>query len=313
MTVLSAVHYAHHNPVPSLWFASYDNLTQILVAVYFAVSFMVTGVEVFTFPAEADGPTNNKRRINEYYQSRPNSKTNDRLPLGTIKSVNSTHTLSDSRVDKRSPESNVFSQPSTTDLASQYSSYSSISRRAAREKGGWSQNDRFHVIFLSRWCKIGWVLRNISATSTFVSVGIYWSYLHNHSQKFDHLDLLNYITIDTHGINLFLVMIDFLVSSTPFRLLHFIHPLIFNICYIVYNYLYSTAVVNVYVQIGWQVTPLRAVGMFAILLVLVLFSHLTLFLFHCCVVCVDAKTKIGFFITLFCLLFLLAVVFTLII
>ena len=321
-TVLDTIYYVHHNPTPSLWFVTYDNILQIILTIYFTLTFIVTGVEVLTSPYPTSSPT----RESEYS---PNNTTNNsnnssrrnsgQLTLGTISSVNSTRTLSDFRVGANKPSSNGSPQVSSShhltapSLSPQYSSYSRISKRTVPRRSHHQQHHhQFHVLILSRWCKLVWVIRNIVATSTFVSVVIYWSYLHNHLQKFDEMNLLNYFTINTHGINLFLIMIDLLTSSTPFRLLHFIHPLIFTIFYIVFNYLYSTTISNVYSQIDWEASTLEAIGMFSIVLVLVIVAHLMLFLLHCCVVCVDTKTKIGFFITFFCLLFVFAVVFTLI-
>ena len=341
MTVLNAVYYAHHNPTPSLWFASYNNILQIFITIYFTLMFMLTGVEVLTFPfpssstmieREADyfpDTTTNSNNNNSNYNNNNynnNSNNNSRrssgpLTLGTISSVNSTRILSDFRVggNRSSPDgspqvsnSHHLAAPS---ISPQYSSYSRISRRSAATGRSQQQQQQhqFHVLILSRWCKLGWVIRNIVSTSTLVSVVIYWSYLHSHNQKLDQMNLLNYITIDSNGINLFLIMIDLLASNTPFRLLHFIHPLIFTILYIIFNYLYSTTVSNVYSQIDWEASPLQAIGMFSIVLVLVVVAHLMLFLLHCCIVCVDAKTKIGFFITFFCLLFVFAILFTLVI
>jgi len=150
-----------------------------------------------------------------------------------------------------------------------------------------------------------WVLRNIIPSCTVASIVLYWFFIHDYSKEFQ-VDLSGYVVLDFHGINLLLILIDLSISRIPVRLLHFFHPLIFSIVYIVFNYAFETLTgENVYASIDWQLAPLRSIGIAAMVVCLVLLAYVALFLLHCCTNYVESKTKIGFFIVLISLIFLL--------
>ncbi|XP_066920518.1 uncharacterized protein [Clytia hemisphaerica] len=283
LLTFNMIYYFHHQPNPSRWFTFYENLTYIILTLYLSMAFIVTGAEVLTLPKSPES-----NRVDLSSPDQWNEYSMDHL----------------SHVDITKNDQD----PSTADQYSSYSSFSSKIRQRLRRRKHMMNS----VLTVNTGCKIFWVLRNIAATSTVVCVGIYWPYLHNYKKDFQ-LNLSEYITIDSHGINLGLVIIDFLLTRTPFRILHFVHPLIFNLLYIIFNYLYSTMIGEIYKDIDWSSSPLVTTGIFAAVLVFMLLSHFALFLLHCCVVYVDTKTKIGFFIVLFCLLFILFLVFTLLI
>ena len=100
-------------------------------------------------------------------------------------------------------------------------------------------NSRKSLVFL-RFAQVHWFLFNVASNvCTFVFFS-YWILMFPTDTvlKNNEHPLTTYITIDRHGINLLLLLLDFFLSCTPVRLLHFVYPLCTIALFFVYNSIY---------------------------------------------------------------------------
>lgn len=100
-----------------------------------------------------------------------------------------------------------------------------------------SESPQDGQINLSWIMKLHWLLFNAAANvSSFVVLG-YWLFLFSTKKSFGNAVVI-YTTIDRHGLNLLLLLVDFFLSCTPVRLLHFVYPSAVLACYFIYNCIY---------------------------------------------------------------------------
>lgn len=90
------------------------------------------------------------------------------------------------------------------------------------------------------YAKCHWLLFNVSMSLCGFVVFAYWVFIsHKDKELHEGKDpTIKYVTIDRHGVNFLLIMLDFLMSSNPVHLLHFIYPLIFVAVYFIFNCIY---------------------------------------------------------------------------
>eukprot|EP00111_Clytia_hemisphaerica_P023374 TCONS_00068820-protein len=116
---------------------------------------------------------------------------------------------------------------------------------------------------LSCYDKIIWLFFNISIAVCTLVVASYWIVLFDGSQDLD------FFNIDRHGIILAMVLIDFSLHRIPYRVLHFVYPMIFFILYFIFHVIYSFASEDViYSPINWQDNPTKAGILFLVIIVL---------------------------------------------
>ena len=90
------------------------------------------------------------------------------------------------------------------------------------------------------YAKFHWLLFNVSMSLCGFVVFAYWVFIsHKDTDLQKGKDsTITYLTIDRHGVNFLLILLDFLLSSTPVNLLHFIYPSIFVAFYFIFNCIY---------------------------------------------------------------------------
>ena len=106
--------------------------------------------------------------------------------------------------------------------------------------------------------KLFWIIFTFTinlCTAVFI---LYWAF-HKEKQRIE-LTLSFYTTVDRHGINLILIVIDFVLHKVPYRILHFIYPAITIIVYVIFNVTYwSISGDKVYSLAKWE-TPGFMIG-----------------------------------------------------
>jgi len=276
---MSIVYQHYHSPNPYRWPAYFENWIYLLLTLYFTVGFLVTGSELMTLQKIEQDPSY--------------GLADSDMTLNKVSSIG----MADQDIV-------IGSNDNNKNQHGKYVSYSGFARRNHRKQLKRS-HQQLQMPSINGGCKVMWVLRNIIPSCTVASIVLYWFFIHDYSKEFQ-VDLSGYVVLDFHGINLLLILIDLSISRIPVRLLHFFHPLIFSIVYIVFNYAFETLTgENVYASIDWQLAPLPSIGIAAMVVCLVLLAYVALFLLHCCTNYVESKTKIGFFIVLISLIFLL--------
>lgn len=91
-----------------------------------------------------------------------------------------------------------------------------------------------------RFASVHWFLFNVSANvCSFVFVA-YWTLIFPIDTAFRNNvhPTTTYATIDRHGINLLLLILDFFLSCTPVRLLHFVYSTCTLALFFIYNCVY---------------------------------------------------------------------------
>jgi len=276
---MSIVYQHYRSPNPYRWPAYFENWIYLLLTLYFTVGFLVTGSELMTLQKIEQDPSY--------------GLADSDMTLNKVSSIG----MADQDIV-------IGSNDNNKNQHGKYVSYSGFARRNHRKQLKRS-HQQLQMPSINGGCKVMWVLRNIIPSCTVASIVLYWFFIHDYSKEFQ-VDLSGYVVLDFHGINLLLILIDLSISRIPVRLLHFFHPLIFSIVYIVFNYAFETLTgENVYASIDWQLAPLPSIGIAAMVVCLVLLAYVALFLLHCCTNYVESKTKIGFFIVLISLIFLL--------
>lgn len=83
--------------------------------------------------------------------------------------------------------------------------------------------------------KITWLLYTISLTMTFIVTGGYYTAA---GTKFDDFDVF---ALHIHGVNLLIILTDFLFSQIPIHFLHFYFPTLFVTVYLIFTGIYYAA------------------------------------------------------------------------
>ena len=113
---------------------------------------------------------------------------------------------------------------------------------------------------ISCFLKIYWALYTISLVSCTEVVILYWVLLHDYKTS-TKLNFINYMTIDRHGSNLLLLLIELSINKIPIRVLHLIYAFIYGLIYIIFYAIYwgSTKEV-IYPVLNFSKAPGQAVG-----------------------------------------------------
>jgi hypothetical protein len=80
--------------------------------------------------------------------------------------------------------------------------------------------------------KANWILGNIVQVFAIVVTAVYFTAL------FPLIGKTNFIDINLHAVNTFLILVDTCITARPVRLFHVIHPLIYGGCYLIFSAVY---------------------------------------------------------------------------
>lgn len=84
--------------------------------------------------------------------------------------------------------------------------------------------------------KLTWFLQSIASSAVlFVAMG-YWFFEYN-----PELEKLHVFTLHVHAVGTVLALVDFTVVAHPFRVLHFVYPVLYFTVYIVFTVIYYYA------------------------------------------------------------------------
>lgn len=82
--------------------------------------------------------------------------------------------------------------------------------------------------------KLDWVLFNIIACFAFIVTAIYWGALYPYMD----LKVPPITDINLHAVNSIVIVLEFILSAIPVRLLHGVYPFIYGICYMVFSIIF---------------------------------------------------------------------------
>lgn len=138
-------------------------------------------------------------------------------------------------------------------------------------------NDRYYHESLPIKLKILWLLSSISLTVCSLVVIFYWAVLHDFNTPLE-LNLQSYLLIDRHGINLFLLVVEFFLHIVPIQMLHFIYPFGFGLLYAIFNITYFFITGDgVYEFVDWRDNLGPTIGTFIGVMVFIIIMHIVLF------------------------------------
>ena len=128
--------------------------------------------------------------------------------------------------------------------------------------------------------RILWLLSSISLTICSLVVIFYWAVLHDFNTPLK-LNLRSYLLIDRHGINLFLLVVEFFLHRIPLQILHFIYPFGFGLLYAMFNIIYFFITGDgVYKFIDWRDNLGQTIGTFIGVMVFIIIMHIVLFFIY---------------------------------
>lgn len=128
--------------------------------------------------------------------------------------------------------------------------------------------------------KILWLLSSISLTICSLVVIFYWTVLHDFNTPLE-LNLQSYLLIDRHGINLFLLVVEFFLHIVPIQILHFIYPFGFGLLYAIFNITYFFITGDgVYEFVDWRDNLGPTIGTFIGTMVFIIIMHVVLFFIY---------------------------------
>lgn len=91
---------------------------------------------------------------------------------------------------------------------------------------------------MKSYLKFHWLLFNLSINiCSFVFLS-YWILVYPNDENIFKNSTLTFLTIDRHGINLLLLLVEQLISQTPIRILHFVYPAGLLLLYFISNMIY---------------------------------------------------------------------------
>lgn len=284
--ILIDIAYNVYTTNSASWLKYLTNWNYVMVAFYFTTAFVVTGSEVLSLRKQKS------------------------LGMLTGFAAESNYALNDvdgSNNDSEKTGANHISIVGGK-LQEEYASYTNFSRRRRLRR-------LQHVTPRDVTCgfKLVWVLHNIAITMTATIVAGYWTVIHDYNKKLS-TDLDSYLKIDSHGINLVLLLLDLFLNKIPFRVLHFIHPLLLACTYIIFHIAYWAITDDtIYMATDWKDAPgITVLSLCGFLLVIFVF-HFILYLLHSTIVQSDCRTKIGFFMVCIAILFVTMAILTFVI
>ena len=80
-----------------------------------------------------------------------------------------------------------------------------------------------------------WILFNITISNAPLVTVIYWAVLFpsiSADAKGNAMDIM------IHGANSSLILVELLVNAIPVRILHFYHPMLYAVCYLIFSTIY---------------------------------------------------------------------------
>lgn len=108
-----------------------------------------------------------------------------------------------------------------------------MSTAALKEEEPTTTTKAFKVV-----CQVHWFLHNLSLNVCTVVFICFWVILAPNRKGGYPPTFHTFLVIDRHGINLVLLIIDFLFIRIPTRILHCVYPSLFLGLYFLYNYIY---------------------------------------------------------------------------
>lgn len=126
----------------------------------------------------------------------------------------------------------------------------------------------------------GWIIYEVSTSCVVVTSAVFW---------FDFASLSNYDLFVSpssqvkHSLNAGLVALEILISAVPYRVVHFIYPVLGGVIYSLFNLVYwllngpsPLGTATIYPEINWA-RPGPTLGIIAVILFLILVMHCLLF------------------------------------
>ena len=171
-----------------------------------------------------------------------------------------------------SPRWIIFATSWNYIVVTAYFVYAAIFSITTYNERYYHENDSLPIKF-----KILWLLSSVSLTICSLVVIFYWAVLHDFNTPLE-LNLSSYLLIDRHGINLFLLVVEFFLHIIPVHFLHFIYPFGFGLLYAIFNIIYFFITGDgVYEFIDWRDNLGQTIGTFIGALVFILIMHIVLF------------------------------------
>ena len=133
---------------------------------------------------------------------------------------------------------------------------------------------------LPKKLKFFWVLFNVAINICVLVVIGYWVLMHDYKKKRESKMEL-FLTLDKHGINLLLIVLDFTMHKIPTRLLHFVYPVFVVISYIFFSLIYwAITGENIYTFLQWNKNIGNTIGTSTVATLLVPVIQSLWYLFH---------------------------------
>ncbi|ELT98345.1 hypothetical protein CAPTEDRAFT_224936 [Capitella teleta] len=86
--------------------------------------------------------------------------------------------------------------------------------------------------------KVFWIFHSTACNLSVVITLMVYMVMYPYLGAFSALIQVDAITLNCHGINSLIVLIDLMLSSVPVRILHFVYPAIIGILYVVFSLVY---------------------------------------------------------------------------
>ena len=83
--------------------------------------------------------------------------------------------------------------------------------------------------------KMAWLVNTIAVPTTGVATVVYWSMLYRAG------DVVDASSVHIHGVGIFLVLVDILISRVPVMLFHIIYPTVYGASYVIFMGIYYWA------------------------------------------------------------------------
>ena len=127
--------------------------------------------------------------------------------------------------------------------------------------------------------KMAWLINTIAVPASGVTTVVYWSLVYMPG------DAVDASSVHVHGVGVFLVLIDVLVSRVPVMLFHFMYPTAYGVAYVIFMGVYYAAEGTnpidggryIYQQVDYGRQPLTATGLSVALVAGMSVSFLVLF------------------------------------
>jgi len=128
--------------------------------------------------------------------------------------------------------------------------------------------------------KIQWIWFNIIIANSIIVTVVYWSILYQSLLAQGILTGTNFWDVSVHGLNSAFVLIELIFNHVPVRLLHFSHPLVYIVLYVIWSGIFWALRPGLNVLypgiLDWRNPSQTAIACVLILLVLMVI-HLVVF------------------------------------